>query len=278
MVNALAFLALLSTATAHYTFDRLQVNGAQVGKSWQYIRSHTRGYMPTKGNDILSNDFRCQPGSSGSNTDVYTVKPGDKVSFLGAYGVTSIEHPGPAQVYMSKAPSGSVKEYDGSGDWFKVREALFCSNPGNDGALKAAWCTWGQPGIEFEIPDRLPNGEYLVRVEHIPLHGAQGKPGGAEFYYSCGQLKIEGASSSAWLPTRTAKIPGMIQPDDAAVTFNIWTTVKSYPFSPGSELIIGGTTWGTADGSSKGVVKQLTKRTIGMVGSAAVRARSMIGL
>lgn len=178
---------------------------------------------------------------------------------------------------MSKAPSDDVKSYDGSGDWFKIRQALFCSNPGNDGALTTAWCTWGQPGIAFEIPDRLPNGEYLVRVEHIPLHGAQGKPGGAEFYYSCAQLKIEGNDEgSAWLPTRTAKIPGMIQPDDEAVLFNIWTQVSDYPVAPGSELIIGGTTWGTSDGSGEGVARMMVKRAAGMVGSAAARARAMI--
>ena len=88
-------LALASTAAAHYTFNRLEVNGQQVGKDWQYVREHTRGYMPTKGDEILSNDFRCQPGGeSGANTDVYTVKGGDKVSLLGAFGMNSIEHPG----------------------------------------------------------------------------------------------------------------------------------------------------------------------------------------
>ena len=51
--------------------------------------------MPTKGNDILSNDFRCQPGGeSGARTSVYTVKAGDKVSLLGAFGMRNIEHPG----------------------------------------------------------------------------------------------------------------------------------------------------------------------------------------
>ena len=51
--------------------------------------------------------------------------------------------------------SSDVKADDGSGDWFKVRDALFCSSPQNDGALKNAWCTWGQPGIEFTVPDTI---------------------------------------------------------------------------------------------------------------------------
>lgn len=149
---------------------------------------------------------------------------------------------------MSK--SDDVKSDDGSGDWFKVRDTLFCSNPGNDGALKDAWCAWGEPGIEFTVPDTIPDGEYLVRVEHIPLHGAQGTSTGAEYYYSCGQLKVEGSTVDAMPAFDTIKIPGGVQPDDDAVTFNIWTQVSSYPFTVGPSLIPGGTTWGNADGSS----------------------------
>lgn len=89
------FLAMATATTAHYTFNRLEVNGEQIGSDWQYVREHSRGYMPTKGDEILSNDFRCQPGGeSGGNTDVYTVKAGDKVQLLGAFGMNSIEHPG----------------------------------------------------------------------------------------------------------------------------------------------------------------------------------------
>lgn len=160
---------------------------------------------------------------------------------------------GPAQVFFSK--TDDVKSYDGSGDWFKVRDALFCSDPGNDGALTDAWCTWGEPGIAFTVPDTIPDGEYLVRVEHVPLHGAQGTSTGAEYYYSCGQLKVEGSTVDSMPSFDTVKIPGGLQPDDPAVTFNIWTDVKSYPYRFGPELINGGTTWGSEDGSSDAVVE-----------------------
>jgi len=155
---------------------------------------------------------------------------------------------------MSK--SDDVKSDDGSGDWFKIRDSLFCADPGNDGALTTSWCTWGEPGIEFTIPDTIPDGEYLVRVEHIPLHGAQGTSTGAEYYYSCGQLKVEGSTVDSMPAFDTIKIPGGVQPDDDAVTFNIWTQVSEYPFTVGPALIPGGETWGTADGSSDGVVVQ----------------------
>lgn len=41
--------------------------------------------------------------------------------------------------------------------------------------------------ISFPIPAATPSGDYLVRVEHIGLHGA-GQSGGAQFYGSCGQV------------------------------------------------------------------------------------------
>ena len=106
MKTAASILALAAAVQAHYTFDKIQVNGETIGQPWQYIREHTRGYMPTKGQQILENDFRCQPGGeSGAKTDVYTVGTGDKVQFLGAYGMNSIEHPGKSSIVVALAPS-----------------------------------------------------------------------------------------------------------------------------------------------------------------------------
>ncbi|KAI7542645.1 hypothetical protein KC331_g7852 [Hortaea werneckii] len=246
-------LALASVASAHYTFSKIAVNGEVQGSDWTYIREHTRGYMPTQGQEILENDFRCQPGGdSGTNTQVLTVNAGDEVDFQGAFGMTSIEHPGPAQVYFSKAPGDDVQSYAGDGDWFKVREALLCSSPAAGADLKTdAWCTWGEDGISFEVPSNIPSGQYLVRVEHIPLHGAQGSPDGAEYYYSCGQLEVTGSTGE--IPAETGQIPGMIQPDDEAVIFNIWTGATEYSPFPGTPLIEGGTQWGSADGTSDAV-------------------------
>ncbi|KAJ5648794.1 glycosyl hydrolase family 61-domain-containing protein [Penicillium longicatenatum] len=51
---------------------------------------------------------------------IHKVKAGDTIGFGLDFGAT-IQHPAPMQVYLSKAP-GDVKDYDGSGDWFKVYE------------------------------------------------------------------------------------------------------------------------------------------------------------
>lgn len=101
MKTTASVIALAAAVRAHYTFDRLEVNGEEIGTG--YIREHTRGYMPTKGQEILENDFRCQPGGeSGADTDVYTVGPGDSVAFNGAFGMNSIEHPGMSLLYSHK--------------------------------------------------------------------------------------------------------------------------------------------------------------------------------
>ncbi|KAK6003914.1 hypothetical protein QM012_008764 [Aureobasidium pullulans] len=249
--TAVALAALAGFAPlieAHYTFTQLMVNGAVVGKDWQYIRQHTRGYMPTKGSEILETDFRCNKGaSSGANTEVYTVKPGDKIGMKQGFGANGIEHPGPAQVYLSKAPS-SVKSYDGSGPWFKVQQDILCKS-GNPQALKTdAWCIWKKNNIEFTVPDNIPDGEYLVRSEHIGIHGAH--DGQAEFYYSCAQIKVEGGKGTS--TPEGVKIPGVYQVKDKAINFSVWGSATTYPDLPGPAVVAGGRTTGSIDGKTAG--------------------------
>ncbi|KAG9516229.1 hypothetical protein KCU93_g9183, partial [Aureobasidium melanogenum] len=250
---------------AHYTFTQLMVNGAPVGRDWQYIRQHTRGYMPTKYGEILENDFRCNKGAgSGANTEVYTVKPGDKIGMKQGFGANGIEHPGPAQVYLSKAP-GSVKSYDGSGDWFKVQQDILCKS-GNPQALKTdAWCIWKKNNIEFTVPDNIPDGEYLVRSEHIAIHGAH--DGQAEFYYSCAQIKVQGGKGNS--TPKGVKIPGVYQVKDKAINFSVWGSATTYPDLPGPAVVPGGHTTGSIDGKTSGTT--VAKRAL-QGGSPAVRA------
>ncbi|RVD89299.1 uncharacterized protein DFL_000314 [Arthrobotrys flagrans] len=170
---------------AALAFDKLLVNG-QISQSWQYIRENTRTkkYMPTK----FINSFA----------------PGDKIGFRLAYGAT-MKHPGPTQVYMSKAP-GMVVDYMGDGDWFKVFQATTCGNMA-DGLQDVDWCSWDKDTIDFTLPANTQPGEYPVRAEHIGLHGAHA--GEAEFYYVCAQQ------------------------DDPAVNFSIWGQRPYNPLYPG---------------------------------------------
>lgn len=287
--TTLLSLSAASLTDAHYTFSDLVVNDQQVGTAWQYIREHTRGYMPTKGTDILTNDFRCNQGaSSGANTDVYAVKPGDKVALKQAFGGTGMKHPGPTQVYVSKAPNGDVKSYDGSGDWVKVFEGLLCKS-GDAKALQTdAWCMWGEDRIEFTMPDTLPAGEYLVRAEHIAIHGAH--DGQAEFYYACAQVELDGTTAAS-VPEPTVQIPGVYQVDDAPINFSVWGTSTTYPEIPGPDVVAGGQVRGSTDGTDT-TIKTVTVENVSgnetqvdMVadadecpyhGSGAVRARAAL--
>jgi hypothetical protein len=80
--------------------------------------------------------------------------------------------------------------------------------------------------ISFPIPAATPNGDYLVRVEHIGLHGA-GQLGGAQFYGSCGQITVTNGGSGN--PTPKVAIPGVYVATDPAIQINIyWPLVTAY--------------------------------------------------
>ncbi|KPM38462.1 hypothetical protein AK830_g8095 [Neonectria ditissima] len=209
----------VSMASAHYTFSGLLINGELVGDEWQYVREHTRGYMPTfREEAATSKDFRCNLGaSSGTYTGVYTVKAGDVVGLRQAFGAGGIEHPGPTQVYLSRAPD-SVKDYDGSGDWIK--------------------CVWGENHISFTVGDTIPDGEYLLRGEHTALHGAH--EGKAEFYYACAHIKVEGSTAASLPSESSTKIPGVYAVDDKAINFSIWGDSAEYDYVPGIKVSNGG--------------------------------------
>lgn len=84
------------------------------------------------------------------------------------------------------------------------------------------------PGITFTIPEALPSGQYLVRMEAIALHvrdmmqlcpppivltsyailpQAASSYGGAQFYIGCGQVNVTGGGSGT--PGPLVSIPGV---------------------------------------------------------------------
>ncbi|KAH7135300.1 glycoside hydrolase [Dendryphion nanum] len=221
-MKAFALVALLAPLTeAHYIFNRLIVNGANIGGEYAYTRKNSNTYMPSFPSELMNSpDLRCNKGAKAGSTATYTVKAGDKIGFK-LFNNEFIEHPGPGFVYVSKAP-GAVKDYDGSGDWVKVMENGLCnpSSPGNDGS----WCNWQKDRLEWTIQKNIPPGEYLVRVEHIGLH--QGHEGKAQFYMECYQLKIEGEGGGS--PGPVVKIPGLYKASDPGIAFNKWNNPRSY--------------------------------------------------
>lgn len=212
-LSALALVAI-PHVSAHYYFPHFIANGNYTG-FYEYVREDTQGYMPMKG-QYSSNDFRCNTGSQGyaSKTGVYKVKAGDEIGFGTDFNAL-IQHPGPMQVYMSKSTTDDVRKYDGSGDWFKIYE-LGPQDFGSDGI------TWGvtdKSNFTFTLPKEVPSGQYLVRIEHIGVHGA-GEWGGAEIFFNCAQIEIE--SDSTATPGPTVKIPGVYDGYEPGILFYMY--------------------------------------------------------
>ncbi|KAH7109658.1 putative endoglucanase [Dendryphion nanum] len=239
-LSLLASAVIVQYVSAHYFFDTLIIDGKET-KANQYVRQNTRPakYNPTKWENVRDDmtpdltDFRCNKGAfeSAGRTEVAEIKAGAKLAMKLAVGAT-MQHPGPGLVYMSKAPS-SVKTYQGDGDWFKIFEEKVCNKAGD--FTKDAWCTWDKNQIEFTVPAGTPDGEYLIRTEHIGVHGAH--VGQAEFYFSCAQVKVTGGGSGT--PGPTVKFPGAYKKGDPSFNFSIYGGFKEYPM-PGPAVWTGG--------------------------------------
>ncbi|KAK1598922.1 glycosyl hydrolase family 61-domain-containing protein [Colletotrichum navitas] len=247
-----AVLGLATSASAHYTFDKLFVNGQKQGGDNTYIRKHQNGYMPTKFKNtppgsITPNDadFACNKGATPA-PKVMTVKAGDKVAMQQAFGATGMLHPGPTQFYMAPV-SNAATAATSNLEWYKVHQSLLCKSGTPEDLRHGLWCSFGEDNVNFVVPDSIPNGQYLVRGEHIGLHGAHG--GEAEFYYACAQVEVTGNTATS-MPGTSTKIPGVYKQDDAPVNFSVWGNNRSYKQAPGPDVIPGGTIRGSADGSS----------------------------
>ncbi|KAF9692637.1 hypothetical protein EKO04_009796 [Ascochyta lentis] len=244
-ISALVLSAVAQVATAHYFFDTNIVGGV-AQPAFKYVRQSTRAvkYNPIKFSSNPAADIRdgstadgpdivCNQGAfaSAGRTEVLTVNAGEEVRLKLAVGA-KFQHPGPGLVYMSKAPTGSVKEYDGSGDWFKIFQEGVCNN---GDFTNSAWCTYDRDWVAAKIPKDTPNGEYLVRAEHIGVHRSHvNQP---EHYVSCMQIKVQGGGSGT--PGPMVKFPGAYKATDPYANFSIYNGRKDFPF-PGPAVWSGG--------------------------------------
>jgi hypothetical protein len=244
-LSALVISAVAQVATAHYFFDTNIVGGVQQ-PAFKYVRQSSRAvkYNPIKFSSNPAADIRdgstadgpdivCNQGAfaSAGKTEVMTVNAGDEVKFHLAVGA-KFQHPGPGLMYMSKAPS-SVKTYDGiGGEWFKIFEEGVCD--GGD-FTSTAWCDYNRDFIAAKIPKDTPNGEYLIRAEHIGVHRSHvNQP---EHYVSCMQVKVVGGGSGT--PGPMVKFPGAYKATDPYANFSIYNGRKAFPM-PGPAVWTGG--------------------------------------
>jgi hypothetical protein len=206
-----AAMALAQSASAHYIFQQLTV-GSTKYPVFQYIRQNSNYNSPVT--DLDSTDLRCNVGASGSTTQTASVKAGDSITFTLD---TAVYHQGPISVYMSKAP-GSAASYDGSGNWFKIKDF----GPTFSGGTS----TWPMNlSYTFNLPACIANGEYLLRIQSLGIHNPW--PAGIpQFYISCAQISLSGGGSTT--PSNQVKIPGAFKETDPGYTANIYSNFNSY--------------------------------------------------
>jgi hypothetical protein len=72
------------------------------------------------------------------------------------------------------------------------------------------------------IPRNVPSGDYLLRIEHIALHGAS-QANGAQFYISCAQITVTGGGSGS--PSPLVSFPGAYSASDPGIKVNIYVSV-----------------------------------------------------
>lgn len=169
---------------------------------------------------MTSADFRCYNTATGDKAATANVAAG---STIGVATAASISHPGVANIYMAKAPAGvDIASWDGAGQvWFKVHEVSAVTDGGksiswpSQGTRRNVWQPdvnyltihlLGAKSITFTLPKSIPDGQYLVRIEHIALHSA-GSFGGAQTYISCSQINVTGGGSGT--PGPLVSIPGV---------------------------------------------------------------------
>ncbi|KAH6685349.1 cellulose-growth-specific protein [Plectosphaerella plurivora] len=222
---SLAALALCFTqASAHYNFDRLIING-QVTGEYEFMRRTTNGNGPIE--DVTSPSMVCNQGGIDAGiraaTGTATVQAGAQLGF----NVRDIlEHPGPVNVYLSRAPTEtSAQNYLGDGDWFKIYTLGVRQFRPNQGVNWAVMPTGGK-GIHnftFTLPAQTPPGDYLLRAEHIALHSA-GSFGLAQFYMGCAQLRVTGPGPGAGVPAPgpMVKFPGAYHGREPGVLISLW--------------------------------------------------------
>ncbi|SPO07451.1 related to cellulose binding protein CEL1 [Cephalotrichum gorgonifer] len=210
-------LLLAAGTEAHYRFSKLEINGQREANEWTSVRQ-TKNYQGNFGvTDVNSPDMRCFQMAPGRGTA--TIAAGEKLGFVANAAVT---HFGPVQFYMAKVPEGAnINTWDAAGNvWAKVASISGVRNGGD-----WVWPAYNEEVVEFTVPQNIPSGDYLVRVESIALHQAQ-SVGGAQIYLSCAQVTVTGGGNGT--PEPLVSFPGAYRANDPGLLWSYYPVATSY--------------------------------------------------
>ncbi|KIO32115.1 glycoside hydrolase family 61 protein [Tulasnella calospora MUT 4182] len=222
-MKALLLATLLAQAVlpslAHYTFPKLFIGSPPtVLADWAAVRKTLNADTGAPLTDPTSPLMRCYETNTAALTATYTINAGNIVGFKSN---VPVDHPGHMSIYMAKALPYASSEAAGSGNvWFKVAQWSPTVTAGS-------WNfpSQGQQSFQFTLPLCLPNGDYLVRIEHIALHAAASY-GGAQYYLACGQIKVVNGGNGT--PSPLVSIPGLYTGNEPGILTNIYYGTTSY--------------------------------------------------
>ncbi|KAI9654527.1 MAG: hypothetical protein M1821_006617 [Bathelium mastoideum] len=211
------------SASAHYTFPQL-ISNNDVSGEWEYVRETTNHYSNGPVTNVTDPQLRCYELAGAPAANTSTVAAGSMVGFKAD---STVGHPGPIQIYMAKVPEGqTAASWDGSGNvWFKIATEEPTIN-----STGLTWSSTGKQEFMAPIPAATPSGDYLYRIEHIALHGAE-TAGGAQFYIACGQITVTGGGNGS--PGPTIAFPGDYSATDPGILINIYYPVPTNYTPPG---------------------------------------------
>ncbi|PGH10914.1 hypothetical protein AJ80_07357 [Polytolypa hystricis UAMH7299] len=230
--------AAASVASAHYLFPEVIVDN-QASERWQYIRQTANYDTSNPLLDVTSEAIRCYERPDRAEAETLTVAAGSELAFQ-VWAINNpyaIGHPGPTLFYMAKVPDGeSAATWDGAGDvWFKIAEEAGWFRE------EDKWYRWwslSNATINATIPEALPSGEYLLRVEHIGMQyseklWAPGSNLGSQFFLACAQLSVTGGGNGT--PGPLVSFPGAYSPTDPAIytSESVWSTTFETYTPPG---------------------------------------------
>ena len=94
------------------------------------------------------------------------------------------------------------------------------------------WCTEklipNNGHLAAKIPSDLAPGYYLMRPELLALHQADKNPPDPQFYVGCAQIFLSSGGSAT--PKNTVSIPGYVNLQTPAMTYNVWQVPLKLPF------------------------------------------------
>ncbi|PNS21971.1 Cys-Gly metallodipeptidase dug1 [Sphaceloma murrayae] len=246
MAMLLLFTLLAAHCSAHAIFQEVWVNGVSQG--------HFTGIRRVEVADPLYNisspDIICNSPENNffepvaPSLDVIYVNGGDKL--IAEWHQTPMgrddnnpddpiakSHKGPVLVYI--APTRGIRSANVENlRWMKIFEDGIDS----DGTSGIDRMREAEGKVEFTLPPCIPSGDYIMRAEIIPLHGALNPTQGAQFFMGCAQLRVEKANDTTVLPP-TVSIPGLYNEEDPGFHWDIYRPKLNETYKiPGPPVLI----------------------------------------